>query len=84
MVLRNNVMSYLKDVILLMAAFGCIYLGSLPLDQKCDLTVAAIDYTLDGASNLNDMLDGKMSLISYIRQNVARHLKDFYDNSECT
>ena len=77
-------MRFIKEAILLVLAMGFIYVGTLSLDQKCDLTVAAIDHTLVGASNLHDMIDGKMGLISYIRQNIARHMKDFYDNSECT
>jgi hypothetical protein len=55
----------------------------MPVDKKCDLTLKAIDYTVAGAAGTDDMLNGNMDLFSYIRQNVAKHIKDFYDVSGC-
>lgn len=74
---------YTKDFVLISFSLCCLYFGLMPVDQKCDLTLSTIDYTLNGAANLHDMIDGKMDLFSYIRQNIAQHLKKFYDNSEC-
>jgi hypothetical protein len=73
-----------KELVLLLAAFCILYLAALPIDTKCDMTVAAIDYTIGRGSDMKDMMDGKMNLTSYLRQNIARHMKNFYDHTECT
>jgi len=77
-------MSPIKEATIIIFAMCIIYIGALPLDKKCDLTEAAIDYTIDGAAGAKDMLNGDMDLLSYLRHNVAKHLKDFWDQSDCT
>lgn len=70
-------------MLLISFALCCLYFGIMPVDEKCDLTLHAIDYTVKGAAGTKDMLDGNMDLLSYIRQNIAKHIKDFYDISGC-
>jgi hypothetical protein len=73
----------IKYTTLMLFALLFIYLGSIPNDDKCDLVLKTIDYTVSGAYGTKEMLYGHMSNFSYTRQKIANKLKQFYDNSDC-
>lgn len=60
-----------------------LYVNSLAKEDKCDLILESIDYTVSGVGGTKEMLYGDMSDFSYVRQQVANKLKHIYDQSNC-